>query len=275
MQTFKKKYVLLSFDVEEFDIPMEYGLEISEDEQFMVSKTGLALLLNLLDALNIRATLFTTATFAIKYQELINKAAKKHEIASHGLDHKLPTDVGIIKSKKVLEEIIGADIKGFRCPRLQTVNEENLSSGGFTYNSSENPIYLPGRYNNFFKSRTAYITKSNILNIPISASPLIRFPLFWLAFKNIPLPVMKFFSKWTLMHDKYLNVFYHPWEFSDLSSYALPKMVKKYSHNIMLKRLENYLRYLQAFNISFITMHEFEKNIRKGLCKNQRSHNQT
>jgi peptidoglycan/xylan/chitin deacetylase (PgdA/CDA1 family) len=263
MQTLNKKYILLSFDVEEFDIPLEYGLEISKEEQFAVSKTGLTSLLNLLDTLNICVTLFTTTTFAIKYPKLIKKAAEKHEIASHGLDHNPPTDNDIIKSKKILEEIIKTEIKGFRCPRLQKISEENLSSGGFTYNSSENPIYLPGRYNNFFKPRTVYVTNNNILNIPISASPIVRFPLFWLAFKNIPLPIIKFFSKWTLKHDNYLNIFYHPWEFSDLTSYALPKMIKRYNHNKMLKRFENYLRYLQSLNASFITMHEFEKIIRK------------
>ena len=257
-----KKYVLLSFDVEEFDLPLEYGINISEKEQFTVSKEGLTSLLTLLNSLSIQTTFFTTATFAQKYPELIKNIAKNHEIASHGYDHKLPTDGGISKSKKILEEITGTDIKGFRCPRLQKINEENLSSSGFTYNSSDNPIYLPGRYNNFFKTRTAYITEHNILNIPISASPIIRFPLFWLAFKNIPLAIIKFFSRWTLSHDKYLNIFFHPWEFSDLSRFALPKIIKRYHHTAMLKRLKNYLLFLKSLNASFITMSEFEKIIR-------------
>ena len=263
MSKLNEKYILLSFDVEEFDIPLEYGLKISEEQQFAVSKAGLTSLLNLLDSLNIRVTLFTTATFAIKYQKLIKKAAEKHEIASHGLNHKPPVDTDILKSKKILEEITGKEVKGFRCPRLQKINEKSLFLNGFTYNSSENPIFLPGRYNNFFKNRTAYITSCNILNIPISASPIVRFPLFWLAFKNIPLPVIRFFSRWTLMHDNYLNIFYHPWEFSDLTSYNLPKIIKKYNHNAMLQKLEKYLCYLQSLNASFITMHEFENIVRK------------
>ena len=263
MAKLNKKYVLLSFDVEEFDLPLEYGLKITEEEQFAISKEGLTSLLKLLDSLNIRATLFTTATFAMKYQKLIKQAAVKHEIASHGLNHKYPTDADILESKKILEEITGTKIKGFRCPRLQKINEENLSLSGFSYNSSENPIYLPGRYNNFFKRRTAYISNYNILNIPVSASPIVRFPLFWLAFKNLPLPVIKFFSKWTLFNDKYLNIFYHPWEFSDLTSFDLPGIIKKHDNNAMLKRLENYLLYLQTLNVSFITMRKFDNMIRK------------
>ena len=260
-----KKCVLLSFDVEEFDIPLEYGLDIPKKEQFTISKEGLTSVLTLLDSLNICATFFTTATFALKYPELIKSIAKKHEIASHGYDHKSPTDDGISKSKKILEELSNTNIKGFRCPRLQKINEANLSSSGFTYNSSENPIYLPGRYNNFFSPRTAYITKHNILNIPVSASPIIRFPLFWLAFKNIPLPIIKFFSKWTLSHDKYLNIFFHPWEFSDLTQFTLPKIIKKHHHTVMLKRLENYLVFLQSLNTSFITMSEFTIIITKEI----------
>ena len=265
MKKLNKKSVLLSFDLEEFDIPLEYGLKISEEEQFAVTKKGLDLILNLLETLKIRATFFTTATFALNHKQLIEEMAKKHEIASHGYNHKPPTDEGISKSKKILEEIAKSKVTGFRCPRLQKINEENLSLSGFTYNSSENPIFLPGRYNNFFKPRTCYINDHNVLNIPVSAFPIIRFPLFWLAFKNIPLPIIKFFSKWTLVYDKYLNIFYHPWEFADLTSYDLPKIIKKHHNSSMLKRLEKYLLYLQSLNASFITMSEFDNITRESL----------
>ena len=262
-----KKYVLLSFDVEEFDIPLEYGLSISEEEQFEVSKQGLLTIIDLLDNLNIHATFFTTATFASNHKQLIKKIAVKHEIASHGFDHKPPAYKGITNSKNVLEEVTSASVVGFRAPRLQQPEGASLSSAGFTYNSSENPIYLPGRYNNFFKPRTTYISEHNILNVPISASPIFRIPLFWLAFKNLPLPLIKLISRWTLSYDKYLNIFYHPWEFADLSSYPLPKIIKRIHHNAMLERLEKYLTFLKSLSVSFITMKEFENIARQKLQK--------
>jgi hypothetical protein len=68
-------------------------------------------------------------------------------------------------------------------PRLKEVEDREIEKAGYEYNSSMNPTYLPGRYNNFFKTRTRYYS-NNLLNIPISVTPLIRFPLFWLSFKT-------------------------------------------------------------------------------------------
>ena len=34
------KTILLSFDIEEFDMPFEYGKEISFDDQIAISKNG-------------------------------------------------------------------------------------------------------------------------------------------------------------------------------------------------------------------------------------------
>ena len=251
----KKRYTLLSFDVEEFDIPFEYGINITDEEVYSVSLAGLEEVLNLLDSHNITATFFTTASFALKNKKLLKDISKKHEIASHGVDHKTVTNDSIVNSKKILEEITGTQIIGFRSPRLQNVDNKILCENGYKYNSSENPIFLPGRYNNFFKKRTSYI-KDGILNIPASASPIVRFPLFWLAFKNLPFPLIKFFSLWTLQTDKYLNIYYHPWEFADISKYNLPKIVKKHYGKSMLKRLDTYINTLKEKS-EFITLETY------------------
>ena len=240
-----KKKILLSFDVEEFDIPLEYNIEISEEKQFSTSLKGLNTILKLLDDIDISTTMFTTCTFALRHEALIRKISEKHEIASHGFNHKELTEEGIRKSKEVLEKIIGKPVIGLRSPRLQKIDSNILNKYGYKYNSSENPIYLPGRYNNFFKKRTAYFDENNILNIPASASPLIRFPLFWLAFKNFPLQIIKFFSSWTLSNDKYLNIYFHPWEFTDTSSYSLPKIVKRIHSKDMINKFTSYIEFLK------------------------------
>ncbi len=71
--------------------------------------------------------------------------------------------------------------------RLQKVPDREIEAAGYTYNSSMNPTYLPGRYNNFFQPRTPYYS-NQLLNIPVSVTPLLRFPLFWLSFKTCPFP---------------------------------------------------------------------------------------
>lgn len=251
-----QKKILLSFDVEEFDAPTEYNIKIPVDKQFSISFYGLKKILNILDDKDIKSTFFTTASFAKKYPDLIKDISSKHEIASHGFDHKEVTEEGINSSKTALELITGKEVIGFRSPRLQSINGKILQKYGYKYNSSENPIFLPGRYNNFFKKRTAYFDKSGILNIPASASPLIRFPLFWLAFKNFPLSVTKVFSSWTLNFDKYLNIYFHPWEFSDISEYKIPKVMNRICSDVMINKFIQYINFLDD-KADFITLKEF------------------
>jgi len=69
---------------------------------------------------------------------------------------------------------------------LQPVDDAEIKKAGYENNSSMNPTYIPDRYNNLSKPRTAYYT-NKLLNLPISVTRLIRFPLFWLSFKNFPL----------------------------------------------------------------------------------------
>ncbi len=251
------KVVLLSFDVEEFDIPEEYGQILNDREKFRVSLKGLEPILHLLKRLNIRATFFTTAYFALHHQPLIRAIAQTHEIASHGFYHSSFEPADLATSKHTLEQITQAPITGFRMARLQKVNDHAIESAGYAYNSSMNPTYLPGRYNNFFTQRTAYYSQQ-LLHIPVSVTPLIRFPLFWLSFKNFPLPLYQLASLFTLQCDRYLSLYFHPWEFTDLSAYGLPSYVKRHSGKPMLLRLERYLTWLHS-QADFITYADFRQ----------------
>ena len=249
------KSILLSFDVEEFDVPLEYGEEIDLSTQFKVSLAGLRNVLSLLDNLQVQATFFTTANFAIEHPEITQKIAQKNEIASHGFYHSQFTTEDLSKSKRALETIIKTQVIGFRMARLQPVNDWDILEAGYRYNSSMNPTYLPGRYNNFFKPRTAYYSHQ-LLNIPTSVTPLIRFPLFWLSFKNFPLSIIKPASKITLEVDNYLNLYFHPWEFTTISRFRLPNYIKKLSGMPMLEKLEKYLVWLKRQG-EFVTIKDW------------------
>ncbi len=250
------KLVLLSFDVEEFDAPQEYGQVLPATTQFETSLNGLQAILDLLKRLNIRATFFTTANFALQYPSLIRAIASHHEIASHGFYHSSFKVADLYKSRETLETIVQTPVIGFRMARLQKVDDRNIARAGYTYNSSVNPTYIPGRYNNFFTQRTAHYSH-HLLNIPVSVTPLIRFPLFWLSFKNLPLPLYQVASWLTLKTDHYLSLYFHPWEFTDLSTFSLPGYMKRYSGQPMIQRLERYLVDLQS-KASFITYAEFK-----------------
>jgi Polysaccharide deacetylase len=253
------RVVLLSFDVEEFDVPEEYGQALPDAVKFAVSLNGLEPVLQLLNRLEIRATFFTTANFALHHQPLIRAIAQRHEVASHGFYHSSFEVADLATSKQTLEEITQTKIVGFRMARLQKVDDRAIAGAGYAYNSSMNPTYLPGRYNNFCQPRLAHYLNS-LLNIPVSVTPIVRFPLFWLSFKNLPLPLYQAASWLTLRCDRYLSLYFHPWEFTDISAFKLPGYIKRHSGQPMLHRLERYLTWLKP-QAEFITYADFHPTL--------------
>ncbi|HDK42737.1 MAG TPA: polysaccharide deacetylase, partial [Candidatus Pacearchaeota archaeon] len=181
------KRILLTFDVEEFDLPREFNQNISEEEMYEISKNGLFAVINLLDKHSIKATFFTTSNFAKKYPKIIKDLSKQgHEIACHGYSHSddyLNSLSNIKIAKQEIEKIIKSKINGFRAPRFKIKNILGLSEFGFIYDSSLHPTWIPGRYMNLFKKRKIHKIE-DITEIPLSTLPILRLPIFWLAFKN-------------------------------------------------------------------------------------------
>ncbi|MCH4828580.1 MULTISPECIES: polysaccharide deacetylase family protein [Flavobacterium] len=257
--------ILLSFDIEEFDMPFEYGKEIAFEEQMSISIDGTNKILDLLDKHQIKATFFSTATFAMNAKTVIDRIIQSgHEIASHNYYH---TDFEIKhlkESKDKLEELTGKEVIGFRMPRMYPVDEKEIQKAGYTYNSSINPTFLPGRYNNLNKPRN-YFYQDQVLQIPASVSPWVRFPLFWLSFHNLPMWVYKLLTSWTYNKDGYLNIYLHPWEFIDLNQpekFNFPKYVVKNSGDPLIKRLDNFILYFKKKNKIFGTFKEFIATIK-------------
>ena len=254
--------ILLTFDVEEFDAALEYGNNISLEEQIAVSTQGLLSIQALLERQQITSTIFCTGVYASHRQELIKELSKTNEIASHGMFHgSLDPKVDLASSKKLLEEITGQTVTGFRMARMMPIEEEDILRAGYLYNSSLNPTFIPGRYNHFDKPQRPFF-EQGVLNIPASVSPTFRIPLFWLAFKNFPFSVYKQLSANSLKENGFLNIYFHPWEFTDLSAYKMPSYVKRYSKNLLLERLEEYCVWLKTKG-EFITMNEYAKTFFK------------
>ena len=240
-----KNRIFLTFDLEEFDLPKEYGQKISEDEMYNVSLNGLDKLLKLLNKYDARATFFVTANFALKHERIIKELSKNHEIASHSVSHSSFSENDLKKSKIILEKIIGKEVKGFRMPRLKKVNPKEIIKAGYTYDSSINPTFVPGRYNNFSETRIPHY-KDNLLIIPTSVTPVVRFPIFWLDFKILPLFFFKFLSKINFICDRYIHLYFHPWEFTNLSKFNIPWYIKFCDGKKMEIKFEKYLRWLKT-----------------------------
>lgn len=253
------KQVLLTFDLEEFDMPLEYGKTISFKDQIKYSETGTRKILSILDDFNAKATFFTTVVFAQHAPGIISQVKTNgHELASHAYYHSKFTNEHLRESKVELERLSGCPITGFRMPRMMPVDAGLLAEAGYQYNSSINPIYLPGRYNNFGEPRRIF-QRNNIVHIPASVTPLVRIPLFWLSFHNLPMIFYKQLCSWTLKSDGYLNLYFHPWEFTDISSFGMPSYLQKNSGDKMINRFSKLLAWLENKNVVFSTMNQFSK----------------
>jgi peptidoglycan/xylan/chitin deacetylase (PgdA/CDA1 family) len=237
--------ILLGFDVEEFDAPVERGRAMSTDEQMEAGGRGQRRVLDLLDAAGARATMFTTASFAQWHPELQRRAADRHEIASHGRVHATFAESDLAESRRILRDSSGQEVLGFRRARLQPTDPAAILAAGYRYDSSENPIFLPGRYNNLGRPRVPYM-KGELLEVPISATPGLRLPLFWLAWKNLPMALVRDASARCLDRDGMLNVFWHPWEFIDLASSGLPRYMRSVDGERACDRLLGYLEWLRG-----------------------------
>lgn len=257
--------VLLSFDIEEFDMPFEYGKDISFTDQISISRAGTILILDLLKKHQVKSTFFCTVTFAENIPDLLERIINEgHELASHGYYHSNFKPEHLLQSKLKLEELSGQKIIGYRMARMMPVDEEEIAKAGYAYNTSINPTYLPGRYNNFNVSRT-YFLKNKVLQIPASVSPIIRFPLFWLSFHNLPLWLYKIISKWAYKKDNYLNIYFHPWEFTNLDDFerfGFPGYVSRNTGIKMIYRMDQYIAWMKSKKYTFGTFNNFIQTIK-------------
>ena len=255
--------VLLSFDIEEFDMPLEYKGEIPFEEQLSISRKGLQEILILLKKHQAKATFFSTVVFAENNKDLIEQLLNEgHELASHTWFHSEFKIEDLKKSREKLTELFNTRITGLRMPRMMKVDEKEVEKAGYSYNSSVNPTFLPGRYNNLKVSRT-HFKEGKVLQIPASVSPNFRIPLFWLSFHNFPLNFYKKLAKDVLKKDGYLNIYFHPWEFAEIKNpdFKLPRFTIKNSGNEMIERFDEFLKFLNQKKYQFGTFQKFQENI--------------
>lgn len=110
--------------------------------------------LDLLKAFKVRGTFFVLGWLAEKDPALIRDIhVAGHEIASHGFDHKMISNMtpsefrkDVRRSKNILEGITKSEIHGYRAPTFSIVEKtswayEILLEEGFRYSSSVYPIW--------------------------------------------------------------------------------------------------------------------------------------
>jgi polysaccharide deacetylase family protein (PEP-CTERM system associated) len=123
------------------------------DHQEYRAEASTRRLLDLFEESNIHATFFVLGWVARRSPELIREIARRgHEVASHGMSHKLvynqtPEEFSreTYESKALLEDIIGVPVLGYRASTYSITRRslwalDILSEAGFTYDSSIFPI---------------------------------------------------------------------------------------------------------------------------------------
>ena len=141
------------------------------------------------------------------------------------------------------------------------VSDKEIARCGYTYNSSLNPAFIPGRYMHLTSPRTCFM-KDGVLQIPASVTPLLRFPLFWLSYHHLPASLYRRLARRVANHDGYFATYFHPWEFFDLSSrrdLKMPYLIRHNSGDGMAKRLGELIDYFKRRGDEFTTYYEFAK----------------
>lgn len=257
------KIAILSFDVEEFDMPIEFGGNPTLENQIENSYNGLTKLLPVLEKFNAKATFYCTGVYASNKSELIKKISDTHEIASHNHFHSSHKKEDLFSSKKILEAIIGKSIYGFRMPRMAAVPNQDLIEAGYKYNASVNPCWLPGRYDMRHIPRK-FFKQEGLLQFPASVSPKFRVPLFWIAFHNFPLWYFFYLCKKVVNADGYLHLYFHPWEFTNYTKAndgaKYPFYLHRNNGEKMLERFEKLMIFLKKEGFEFQTSENFLKN---------------
>ena len=264
--------ILLSFDTEEFDVPREHGVDFSLQQGMEVSVEGTNRILDVLKRNNVNATFFCTGNFVENAPETIRRIKEEgHELACHGVDHWKPQASDVKESKRILEAAIGQPAMGYRQPRMFPVSDEDIAAAGYLYNSSLNPAFIPGRYMHLTDSRTCFM-KGDVVQIPASVTPWVRFPLFWLALHNLPQWLYHSMVRRVLRHDGYFVTYFHPWEFYELKEHPemkMPFIIRNHSGQQMCDRLDRLIKMLKQRGHKFVTYAPFAYEQKQRLAPQQ------
>lgn len=143
------------YQVSDFDAVIGREAWSAQDDRLARSTDGV---LALLDEAGVRATFFVLAWNAERHPELVRRiAAAGHEIASHGHHHRVVYELtpdafraDVVRSKAVLEDLLGAPLVGYRAPSLSITRAcawalDVVLEAGFRYSSSILPAGDPAR----------------------------------------------------------------------------------------------------------------------------------
>ena len=218
-------------------------------------------ILRMLDDHGTKATFFTLGWVAERYPQLVRRIdAGGHELASHGYGHERASDLDeaafftdIDSSRKLLEDLSGRQIKGYRAPSF-SIGRNNLwafdclERAGYLYSSSIYPI-RHDHYGMPEAPRFAHKVRDGLLEIPVTTACF--FERNWPAsgggyFRLMPYVMSRWLLERVNCDDGQAAIFYfHPWEI-DADQPRIPgiNLKTQFRHYLNLHRTEARIRCL-------------------------------
>ena len=239
-------------------------------------------LLAVLDQHQVKGTFFVLGHLAENLPGLVKRVFDAgHEIASHGYGHAMITTLtpqafreDIRKSKRILEDIIGAPVNGYRAPTFSIVEKTSwayaiLRQEGFSYSSSVFPI-LHDRYGwpSFGDSpkNMAGEGEGEIWELPMSVGTLgpFRLPFGGGGYLRMyPLALTKTLFRGIERLGRTGIVYVHPWEFDPEQPEVKAPFLRRFRHRLGIAKMEGKLiSLLDAMR--FKTATQYVKEISSG-----------
>lgn len=281
------KTIILTIDVEDWfqveNFKSHIPYESWNNREFRVEKNTNRIL-DLLDLVELKNTAKPKATFFIlgwlaeRFPNLVTEILSRgHEVASHGQSHHLCSSLPkekLIKdlsdSRKLLEDITGTKISGYRAPSFD-INDDDLKiieDCGYHYDSSFNSFSAHGRYGTidlkpYTKKGIAYKISENFFEIPVSNLNIKGKTIPWGGggyFRLTPSIIFQKGVKSILKNEDAYLFYTHPWEFDP----AQPRVEEastffKFRHYVNLNKTQNkLLQLIDAFsNYNFISCNDY------------------
>jgi polysaccharide deacetylase family protein (PEP-CTERM system associated) len=221
-------------------------------------------LLSLFEEFDVRGTFFVLGWVAERYPQLVRDiAAQGHEIACHGFSHRLVYEQSpeefyeeTLRAKKLLEDITGSAIAGYRAASYSIVREslwalDILVKLGFVYDSSIFPV-RHDRYGIPNAERAPHRMSTpeerSIVEWPLSTASILGFRLPVAGggyFRLLPYQL----TRWGLasINRRELRpfIFYlHPWEIDPGQPRVSASRLSRLRHYTNLEKCEERLRRL-------------------------------
>jgi polysaccharide deacetylase family protein (PEP-CTERM system associated) len=256
---------VLTVDVEEYYHGVEFGTALGPDGIARMPSRVVAeteRLLDMLDEHGARGTFFTLGIVADRFPRLVRSiAARGHEIASHGWDHRLVGALGrerfrhdVRAAKRALEQASGHAVLGYRAPNYSIDGKTPwaltiLYEEGHAYDSSIYPI-AHDRYGFASAPRFPHEIAAGdgtLWEVPIGTARLggTNLPVGGGFFRLVPEPLISgAIASVNRIEGRPVVLYVHPWEFDPDQPRPAMSWAHRFRHYVGIAGAERKLRAL-------------------------------